>query len=85
MVIFTIDHVPWNLKLILIPQAHIQKITNLLKEEMRREYLLTVRIQQLKGRPEDMKEAVRYEREARFRNEQWFDKKHRLQPRKIKE
>ena len=31
MVIFTIDHVPWNLKPILVPRAHIPKIIELLK------------------------------------------------------
>ena len=34
MVIFTIDHVPWNLKPIPVPRAHILKIIDLLKEKV---------------------------------------------------
>ena len=34
MVIFTVDHVPWNLKPIPVPRAHIPKIIELLKEKM---------------------------------------------------
>ena len=34
MVIFTIDHVSWNLKPIPVPQAHIPKIIDLLKEKV---------------------------------------------------
>ena len=34
MVIFTIDHVPWNLKLIPVPRAHIPKVINLVKEKV---------------------------------------------------
>ena len=34
MVIFTIDHVPWNLKPIPVPRAHIPKIIELLKEKI---------------------------------------------------
>ena len=34
MVIFTIDHIPWNLKPIPVPQAHIPKIIELLKEKI---------------------------------------------------
>ena len=34
MVIFMIDHVPWNLKRILVPRAYILKIINLLKEKV---------------------------------------------------
>ena len=33
MVIFTIDHVPWNLKPIPVPRAHIPKVIDLLKEK----------------------------------------------------
>jgi hypothetical protein len=34
MVILTIDHVPWNLKLIPVPRAHIPKVIDLLKEKV---------------------------------------------------
>jgi hypothetical protein len=34
MVIFTIDHVPWNLKPIPVPRAHITKVIDLLKEKV---------------------------------------------------
>ena len=32
--IFTIDHVPWNLKPIPVPRAHIPKVIDLLKEKV---------------------------------------------------
>ena len=35
MVIFTIPHVPWNLKPIPVPRAHIPKLLELLKENIR--------------------------------------------------
>ena len=34
MIIFTIDHVPWNLKPIPIPRAQIPKVIDLLKEKV---------------------------------------------------
>ena len=34
IVIFTIDHVPWNLKPILVPRAHIPKVIDFLKEKV---------------------------------------------------
>jgi hypothetical protein len=34
MVIFKIDHVPWNLKPIPVPRAHILKVIDLLKEKV---------------------------------------------------
>ena len=34
MVIFMIDHVPWNLKPIPVPRAHIPKIIDLLKKKV---------------------------------------------------
>ena len=34
MIIFTIDHVPWNVKSIPVPRAHIPKIIDLLKEKV---------------------------------------------------
>ena len=34
MVIFTIEHVSWNLKPILAPLAHIPKVIDLLKEKV---------------------------------------------------
>ena len=55
------------------------------KTEMSREELLTVRIRQLEGREEDIAEAARRQQEARLRNKQWFDRKHRLRPRKIED
>ena len=35
MVIFTVPHVPWNLKPISVPRAHIPKLIELLKEKVR--------------------------------------------------
>ena len=35
MVIFTVPHVPWNLKPIPVPRAHIPKLIELLKEKVR--------------------------------------------------
>ena len=34
MVIFTVSHVPWDLKPILVPRALLPKLVNLLKEKM---------------------------------------------------
>ena len=34
MVIFTIPHVPWNLKSTTVPRAHIRKLMELLKEKI---------------------------------------------------
>jgi hypothetical protein len=34
MVIFTVPHVPWNLKPIPVPRAHIPKLMELLKQKM---------------------------------------------------
>ena len=34
MVIFTVLHVPWNLKPILVPRAHLSKLIELLKEKV---------------------------------------------------
>jgi hypothetical protein len=34
MIIFTIPHVPWNLKPIPVPRAHIPKVIDLLKEKI---------------------------------------------------
>ena len=31
--IFTVEHVPWSLKPILVPRAHIPKIIDMLKEK----------------------------------------------------
>ena len=55
------------------------------KTEMSREELLTVRIRQLEGREEDIAEAARRQHEARLRNKQRFDQRHRLRPRKIED
>jgi hypothetical protein len=55
------------------------------KKEMSREELIAVRIRQLEARSEDIKEAVRRQKETRFQNKQRFDKKHRLRPKKMEE
>jgi hypothetical protein len=34
MVIFTVPHIPWNLKPIPVPRAHLPKLIELLKEKM---------------------------------------------------
>ena len=34
MVIFTVPHVPWNLRLVSMPRAHIPKLTELLKQKI---------------------------------------------------
>ena len=34
MVIFKIEHVPWNLKLIPVPWAHIPKVIDLFREKV---------------------------------------------------
>jgi hypothetical protein len=34
MVIFTVPHVPWNLKQIPVPKAHIPELVELLKQKM---------------------------------------------------
>ena len=34
MVIFTVPHVPWNLKSIPVPRAHIPKLMELLKQKV---------------------------------------------------
>ena len=35
MVIFTLPHVPWNLRPILAPKAHLPKLTKLLNEKIK--------------------------------------------------
>ena len=35
MVIFTVPHVPWNLKPIPVPRAHIPKLMELLKQKVK--------------------------------------------------
>ena len=34
MVILTVPHVPWNLKPILVPRAHVPKVMELLKQKV---------------------------------------------------
>ena len=34
MGIFTVPHVPWNLKPILVPRAHVPKVMELLKQKV---------------------------------------------------
>ena len=55
------------------------------QEDMSREDLLATRIQQLEHRPEDVELAIERLRQARLRNKENFDKKHRLRLRKIEE
>ena len=55
------------------------------QEEMSQEDLLATRIQQLERRPKDIELAIERLCEARLRNEENFDKKHRLRLRKIEE
>jgi hypothetical protein len=35
MVIFTIPHIPWNLRPILVPKAHLPKLIELLNEKIK--------------------------------------------------
>ena len=55
------------------------------QEEMSREDLLATRIQQLERRPEDVELAIERFRQDRLKNKENFDKKHRLQKRKMEE
>ena len=55
------------------------------QEEMSREDLLATRIQQLERRPEDVELAIERLCEARLKNKENFNKKHRLRLRKIEE
>lgn len=50
-----------------------------------REDLLALRIRQLERRPYDIEIAIERLREARLRNKERFDRKHRLRPRAIEE
>ena len=53
------------------------------QEEMSWEDLLATRIQQLERKPEDDELAIERLRQARLKNKENFDKKHRLRKRKI--
>ena len=53
--------------------------------EMSREELLAARIRQLERRPEDVEWTTAKVKEVRIRNKAWFDRTHRLRPRKIEE
>ena len=55
------------------------------QEEMTREDLLATRIQQLERRLEDVELAIERLRQARLKNKENFDKKHRLRKREIEE
>jgi hypothetical protein len=52
---------------------------------MSREELLAAQIRQLQRRPEDVARATERLRAARVRNEERFDRTHRLQPKKIED
>jgi hypothetical protein len=53
--------------------------------EVSREELLMLRIQQLERRPEDIELDLARLRKARLKNKARFDKTHRLRPRNIEE
>ena len=55
------------------------------REEISREELLALRIQQLERRPEDLQLAIQRQKEARIKNKVCFDKTHRIRPKKIEE
>ena len=55
------------------------------QEEMSREGLLATRIQQLERRPEDVELGIERLHQARLKNKENFDKKHRLRKTKIEE
>ena len=55
------------------------------ENEMSREELLAARIRQLERRPEDLEHAQKIMEVDRVKNKIWFDKTHRLHPKKIKE
>ena len=46
---------------------------------------MVARIRQLERRPEDVERAAEKLRMARIRNKAWFDRTHRIRPRKIEE
>ena len=54
-------------------------------EDMGREDLLALRIRQLERRQEDIDIATERLKNARLKNKELFDKKHRLRPKDIKE
>ena len=54
-------------------------------EEINREDLLALWIQQLARREEDVKRVVDIQEVASWKNKAYFDKTHRLQPKKIEE
>ena len=55
------------------------------RDEMSREELLAACIRQLERRPEDVEQAAEKLRMERMRNKAWFDRTHRLRPKKIEE
>ena len=55
------------------------------KENMEQEDLLALRIWQLERRQEDIGIATEKLKKERLKNKEFFDKKHRLRPREIKE
>ena len=55
------------------------------QEELSREELLAIRIRQLERRTEDIEVAKARLKNARLKNKENFDRRHRLRPRKIME
>ena len=55
------------------------------QEELSREELLAIRIRQLERRTEDIEVAKARLKNARLKNKENFDRRHRLRPRKIVE
>ena len=55
------------------------------ENEMNREELLVARIRQLERRHEDLEHAQKIMEVAQVKNKIWFDKTHRLHPKKIEE
>lgn len=55
------------------------------EDGLTREDLLALRIRQLERRTEDIEEAIKRLKEARLKNKERFDRKHRLRPKTIEE
>ena len=55
------------------------------RQEITREELLALHIQQLERRLEDVQLAIQQQKEARIRNKDRFDKTHRIRPKKLEE
>lgn len=55
------------------------------EDDLSREDLLALRIRQLERKPEDIEVAIKRLKEAREKNKERFDRKHRLRPKAIQE